>query len=419
MRRAYAKQAAASGIDFVAVIAAIGIIERWKHLNTPGEIAVNASQNIFATVTLLYGVAAVFLFWFVSTLSARMRQLEGGSGRLASAVNTSGAIIAGILAIGLGAMWAAHSTTSTDSAALATSLLDGPTVFFPAAVLVGASGVIGTRARGLPVYSRVVSRLSLPLALAFIGGGGLILFKDYAWINDTGNIVFGVWILILSIIGIVRWTDLDETGDAPVVKDEPDAAPTPREQPASRKPREVPAPRPARKPRQVRKFAPRTADLPRVEPPVAEAEDEEEVTVPAPRRAPRKRPAARKFAPRATDLARENRPRLEDEDEPEPEPDEDEPEDDDDEQDEREEFEHGGPPRRKPRGVVTPARRPGASRREAKEPAPRKTVARKPAAPRAAPPKPSPRKPSVARKFAPRAPRRGGDATEIIEPDEE
>ena len=467
MRRTYARQAAAAGIDFVVVIAAIGAIERWKHLTTPGEIAVHASKNIFATVTLLHGIAAVFLFWFVSTLAARMRQLEGGSGRLAAAVNGSGAIVAGVLAIGVGAMWASHQLQSPESAALATSLLDGPTLFFPIAVLIGASGVIGVRRNDLPSYSRIVAWLSLPLAVGFVAAAGLILFKDYAWINDTGNIAFGAWILALSIIGIVRWGDLDEAAIvvADVVPQTPSAADavepaaaepappkaTPRKpapsKPAPSRPARKAKAAPAPKPQPVR----RARRRPEPEPEPETDEQPEPQLEPEPEPTPRKRRAPRKFAPRNTDLAREYQQRLHEAEEEEGAPsddddvdiddllfevtpdqptpgaedeaedadeDEDEDEDEEPEIDEEpdptfdldtddEEFGYGGPQRGKPPAKAKPARR---------RPARRERVKREPAAPAAtteaptetatnapARRKPLARKP-VARKPAPRKP---------------
>jgi hypothetical protein len=369
VRRSSARQAAAAGLDFVAVVVAIGVIERWKHLDTPGDIAVHASHNVFATVTLLYGLAGVFLFFFVSTLAARMRELEGGSGRLASAVNGSGAFIAGILALGVGMMWAAHQLRSPESAAIATSLLDGPTLFFPAAVLVGASGIVGVRARGLPVFSRLASRLSLPLAVAFVAASGLILFKNYAWINDTGNIALAAWVLVLSVIGIARWGELD---GAPVVVAAPVAEEAAEVRPARRAPRE-PAPEPAPA---------------------------------APPAEPSKRRPARKFAPRHTDLAREYQRRLHEEDEAD-QPDEAPPTE--------EEFEYGGPPRMTEPVDVTPARRrPRRAKPQPRKPAPRKTAPRGSATSEASEPtKPSPRKPRPRRKPAPPA-----DTTEVITPDE-
>jgi hypothetical protein len=374
VRRPYARQAAAAGIDFAAAVAAIGAIERWKHLNTPGEIAVHASKHVFATVTLLYGIAGIFLFWFVSTMAARMRQLEGGSGRLAAAVNGSGAVIAGFLALGAGMMWASHQLQSPESAAMATSLLDGPTIFFPAAVLVGASGVIGYRAKGLPAFSRIVAIVSVPLAVAFVGASGLILFKNYAWINDTGNIVFAAWILVLSAIGIARWTDLDDAGAPPA--------------------------EPMREPARARAAPP---------PPPAPAEAPE----PRARRKPR---PPRKFAPRHTDLAREYQRRLHEAESEAPA--------------EKEEFEYGGPPPRMTEPVeVTPARRqprpkPAPRPAPGSKPQPRKAAPRRPARSASAAPdtgddeparKPVRRKPRPRRAPAPApAEPETGDGTEDI-----
>jgi hypothetical protein len=220
----YTRIAAATGIDFAVLVLLIALIERVKDMPNAGEVAVHAGNGLFATIALLYGLAAITFFWFASTFAARILELEGGSGRLAAAMNGSGAVFAGVLALGVGAMWAAHQTISTDSAALASSLVNGPVLFFPAAVFAGASGVVGVRTAGLPTYSRVMARLSVLLAIALVGGAALMLYQNYAWINDTMLIVFALWTAVVSVIGIIRWGDMDEPFEA---TDEADAEEAP------------------------------------------------------------------------------------------------------------------------------------------------------------------------------------------------
>jgi hypothetical protein len=99
--------------------------------------------------------------------------------------------------------------------------------------------------------------LIFALALALLAGAGLLLFKNYAWINETAFISFAVAILVTSIIGIVRWGEMDEPYDRttgrpmrratvaatpmPAPAEEPLVAPTVRRKPKPR-PRK-PAPR--------------------------------------------------------------------------------------------------------------------------------------------------------------------------------
>jgi hypothetical protein len=211
----YSRIAAATGIGFVALIATVAIIGRVKNIPGFGDTA-GASNEVFGTVALLTGVAAVLLLWFVGTFAARVRQLEGGSGRLAAAVNTSGAIIVAFLALGVTVMYAARAGNSPGIARVATGIVDGPGMFFPAAVLFGAGGIVGVRARDqLPIYSRILAMLMLPLSLAYIGGAGLMLFENYAWINDTGYITFLAFTLCLSVIGVIRWSEMDEASWRP------------------------------------------------------------------------------------------------------------------------------------------------------------------------------------------------------------
>jgi hypothetical protein len=247
--RSSPRLAAATGVLFVAAIAAVAIIGEIKDFQFSGDYALRASNEVFGTTQLLTGFAAAFFFWFASTLAARVRQLEGGSGRLAAAVNGSGAIIAGLLALSVSIEFGARSGGSADLAALATALLDGPGLFFPAAVLIGASALVALRAEGLPAYSTNVARVSVLLSAAFIAGAGLQLFNNYAWINDTAYIAFLAWVLVLSVIGFIRWKDMDAS--APARRAAPAAPPAAAPAPA---PAEAP---PARKPRPRRKAAPR------------------------------------------------------------------------------------------------------------------------------------------------------------------
>ena len=250
--------AAATGIGFVAAIVASAVISETKDIAFAGDVAAS-SNEVFGSVTLLTGVAAVLLYWFTGTLAARIRQLEGGSGRLAAVVNGSGAFISGALALSIAGVFAARNGGAPDLAALTTAILDGPTLLFPAAAYVTAAGVVGIRAEGLPNYSRLLSLLSVPLGGAFIALAGLQIFKYYAWINETGYISFAVWVLALSIIGVQRWGDMDERtiGIAPVAPardripepepenedEEPAPRPRPRKPAARKASRKKPQPR--------------------------------------------------------------------------------------------------------------------------------------------------------------------------------
>ncbi len=239
--RSRARMAAATGLLFAAAVVATGVISEMKDFDRAGDLVLQASNEVYGTTTLLTGFAAVFFFAFASTLAARIRQLEGGSGRLAAAVNASGAIISGTLALSVGVAYAARSTGSADLAALLTGLLDGPALFFPAAVFLGAGSTVALRTASIPNYSMWTARLIFPLSLAYLAFGGLQLFKNYAWINETGYISFAVAVAITSLIGINRWGEMDGTtpsqrraASAPAPAAAP-AAPAKRK-PAKRKP---------------------------------------------------------------------------------------------------------------------------------------------------------------------------------------
>jgi hypothetical protein len=126
-------------------------------------------------------------------------------------VNGSGAVIAGLLTLSVGVGFAARSSGSTELANLLTGIIMGPTLFFPAAVFLAAGSVVVIRTPTVPSYSAVTARVFLLLALAYGAGAGLQLFQNYAWINDTAGVTFLVAIAIISVIGIIRWGDMDAT----------------------------------------------------------------------------------------------------------------------------------------------------------------------------------------------------------------
>jgi hypothetical protein len=245
---AWNRLAASTGIGFAVAVIATGVIGEAKDIAFAGDVY-TASNEVFGSITMLTGVAAVMLFWFTGTLAARVRQLEGGSGRLAAVVNGSGAFISGSLALGIAGVFAARNGGAPELAAFTTGLLDGPTLFFPAAAYVTAAGVVGMRAEGLPTYSQWLARISIPLGATYIALAGLQIFKYYAWINETGYISFAVWVIALSAIGISRWGDMDERaiGIAPVAPARRAPAPAPETVELDEDEDEVPRPR-ARKP---------------------------------------------------------------------------------------------------------------------------------------------------------------------------
>ncbi len=209
--KARVRIAALTGTGFVVLVAASGIISEMKDFDRMGDLVLGASNEVFGTVALFLGFAAGLFLWFGSTLAARIRQLEGGSGRHAAAVNGASAVISGLLALGVGVGFAARAAGSSDLAALTTGIFDGPTLLFPAAVFLAAGSIVVLRTPSVPSYSTWFARGFLGLALAYGGFAGLQLFKNYAWINETGYISFAVSVLVISIIGVNRWGEMDST----------------------------------------------------------------------------------------------------------------------------------------------------------------------------------------------------------------
>jgi hypothetical protein len=182
-----------------------------KNYATAGEFATKASANVWGTYVLLIGVAAVLLLWFTATSAARLRQVEGASRRLATAHFGAGVALSALLFMEIAVQWATRTGSGGGMDGLASALVGSPVLAFPAGVYVFSAGLVGTRAGdALPAFSGVMARLSLLLGIALIGGAGLWLFRDYAWLNDTAFFSFTGWVFVRSVLGAFRWSDLDE-----------------------------------------------------------------------------------------------------------------------------------------------------------------------------------------------------------------
>jgi hypothetical protein len=102
----------------------------------------------------------------------------------------------------------------------------------------------------------------VPLGAAFIAMAGLQIFKYYAWINETAYISFAAWVLVVGIIGVKRWGEMDDRalGVAPVVPARVVRAPEPEPDDEEEEPAPAPRPRkPAARKTTTRKSTPRKA----------------------------------------------------------------------------------------------------------------------------------------------------------------
>jgi len=311
----WTRLAAASGIGFAGAAVAAYVIGSVKDLPSAADVATNASANIWSTWVLLVAVAGVLLLWFTATSAARLSQIEAGSGRVSAEHRMAGAAIAALLFAEVAVQIAARGGESGSGLdALARAIVNGPVLAFAAGVYVLAAGVVGTRAgAAIPMFSGVIARVSLLLGIALIAGGGLWLYRDYAWLNDTAFFAFVGWVFVRSGLGTFRWADLDEDAlplsiapatrrppakpAAPAVLDDDldDTFEVPRIARTSRPKRKPPAKRKPKAP--ARKAAPRKAAA------------ERKTT--APKRAPRKA-AARRTTPTADEPAEEETQSLDD-----------------------------------------------------------------------------------------------------------
>src|SRR5689334_9354815 len=100
---------AASGIGFVALIAAGAIIGQVKNLPHFGNLAI-ASNEVFGTTMLFTGVAgALILVFGVAWAGYVRRTIEGGE-RLAPALVASSAVIFALLALAVSVAYMARAT---------------------------------------------------------------------------------------------------------------------------------------------------------------------------------------------------------------------------------------------------------------------------------------------------------------------
>ena len=208
----WTRLAAASGIGFSGVAVAAYVIGSVKNFPTAADVAHSASQNVWATWVLLVALAGVLLLWFTATSAARLQEIEGGSGRIAVEHRMAGAVISALLFAEVAVQVAARSVSAGGGLdALARALVNGPVLPFAAGVYVLAAGVVGSRAgASIPMFSGVVARVGVLLGVALIAGGGLWLYRDYAWLNDTAFFAFVGWVLVRSVLGTFRWADLDD-----------------------------------------------------------------------------------------------------------------------------------------------------------------------------------------------------------------
>jgi hypothetical protein len=325
----WTRLAAASGIGFVGAAVAAYVLTSTKHFANAGEVATKASNNLWGTWVLLVALAGVALLWFTSTSAARLREIEGGSRRISSEHMAAGTVVAALLFVEVAIQFAVRTAPQAGGLiALATSLVNGPVLTFAAGVYVLAAGVVGTRAgAALPVMSGVIARLSVLLGVALIAAGGLWLFRDYAWLNDSAFFAFVGWVFVRSALGTFRWADLDMGDFAAVTVATAARRPVPARVSPSTAPNDdledtFVVPSLVRKARSERKSSSRRSTTRPASKPAARKKAPATRTPPkpaAPKPAPKPaapKPAARKPAKRAPRKAAPPRARPE----PEPEP---------------------------------------------------------------------------------------------------
>src|SRR5713226_2083297 len=105
----WTRLAALTGVGVVGAGVADYILGSTKDYSTAGQFATKASANVWGTYVLLIGAAAVLLLWFTSISSARLRQIEGASRRLATAHFGAGVALSALLFMEVAVQWATRT----------------------------------------------------------------------------------------------------------------------------------------------------------------------------------------------------------------------------------------------------------------------------------------------------------------------
>lgn len=216
---------AATGIAFVVfLIASVVVIpDAPPGLADPvGDIKsfyVDNSGNVQASAYLT-GIAGFFFLWFVGSLTAALRRVEGDAGWLATIALGAGVItlafplMASAINGALAARIAAESDQAVIRALYQVQALAGAFTAFPLAALVAGSSIVSLRTGLFPRWLTWGGYLLTPAWLV----AGIGVFVESGFFSPTGAYAFIVlalwlaWIIAVSIVlmrraGTVRQTE--------------------------------------------------------------------------------------------------------------------------------------------------------------------------------------------------------------------
>jgi hypothetical protein len=210
--------AAATGIVFFVLLVAAVLIVPAAPPKADDSVAKITSYYVDHREALLFagylnGLALAAGLWFLGSLRSFLRTAEGGTGRL-SAVAFGAGLVSGAVALvaSVAASAVAFNIAGTKgSDAVVRALFDLTSmaagyIWFPIAIWSAATGTVAWRTLALPKW---YAQLSLLFAIAFLVAGTSI-YVNTGFLATGGVygfiafIVFGLWVLVTSILLVQR-----------------------------------------------------------------------------------------------------------------------------------------------------------------------------------------------------------------------
>lgn len=178
-------------------------------------------RGSLVTATILFGLGAVLLIWFVSALATQLR--EAGQARLGATAFGGGLLVAGVLFLILVATAGAMLTAQEGGDEGAVQALNQLTwaaeviITWPVAVLVGATAAAAFRSLVFPLWHAWAGGIAALLFLL----GGTTWAKDGFWAPDGAYgtitfVLFLVWVVVTSSLLVSRAKAADAPLTAPI-----------------------------------------------------------------------------------------------------------------------------------------------------------------------------------------------------------
>ena len=230
--RSGARVAAAGGAIFAILYAAgfvlHGLASGSSNDETRAEVvaryADEGNEALVHLGGLLIGFALVFLLLFLGRLRAALRRVEGGPAALSTAALAGGVLLATLAAVSAAVGIAAHSSAdfydayrvdpdvvllmeTLSFAALGYALVGG-------ALLVGATSLVALRTGLFPRWH----------ALAGLVLAAVCAFGEWALFVPFPLAALLLWLLVTSVLLVVRQPRARSAGHDPLVRDERQAA---------------------------------------------------------------------------------------------------------------------------------------------------------------------------------------------------